>query len=294
MYVKASTNNPLGKRPWNATLQPGGLGAFFPNAEAGGFNSVLLDRDAANPGWKSWGAGLNSAPRIYYPPEVRKQYSTPRGQGLGVVTQAASIRTQVWPTFFPARAGGVVGPIITGVYSPAAPTVPNTPQSAPTLVANPTPPVLTPRNYFPFVAPVVATPAPGAPATQPNATPGIVQATTQSGTTVSVATSPVPASQPTGTPYVNNDGSIWVYATSSGQWTQAVPPGASTANTYTDTNGNVWSWTSTGWAISGSSATGVSGISSWLTSSSIISSIPNYWLVGGAVLVGVMMMKGKK
>ena len=221
---------------------------------------------------------------------MRRQYSTPRGQGLGAVAPAIPIATPIvrlpW--------GGVTLPIVTGVYSPAAPIVPNTPQGTPPIFANPTPPVPVPQNYIPTVAPVAGTPAAQAPATQPNTTPGITQATTASGTTVSVATSPVPASQPTGTPFVNNDGSIWVYATATGQWTEAVPPGASTANTYTDANGNVWSWGSTGWSMSGGSALSATGISSWLTSSSIISSVPNYWLVAGAGFVALMMMKGKK
>jgi hypothetical protein len=52
-YVRHSTNNPLGRKPWNAMLQPGGLGAFPPNAEAIGSPSVIVDRDAANRcGWK--------------------------------------------------------------------------------------------------------------------------------------------------------------------------------------------------------------------------------------------------
>ncbi|HWE00689.1 MAG TPA: hypothetical protein VG345_16675 [Bryobacteraceae bacterium] len=67
-------------------LRPGGLGAFFPNAMAISPPSVMIDRDAANPGWKSWGSGLNAAPRIYYPADAALQLRTNRGQGLGAGT----------------------------------------------------------------------------------------------------------------------------------------------------------------------------------------------------------------
>lgn len=103
MYTRASTANPLGRRDWNLVLRPGGLRAFFPNALALSTPSVMVDRDAANPGWKPWGAGLRTAPRIYYPADAALQLSVPRGQGLGRLgdpTEAINNQTIGVPQIF--------------------------------------------------------------------------------------------------------------------------------------------------------------------------------------------------
>jgi hypothetical protein len=68
-------------------LRPGGLGAFFPNAEAIGLPpGVIVDRDAAN-------GALAPVPRGYYPPDARLQYSVARRQGLGAANSNGSTRT---------------------------------------------------------------------------------------------------------------------------------------------------------------------------------------------------------
>lgn len=305
-YVKQSTNNPLGQRPWNAILQPGGLGApprstrrrglsaFFPNAEAIGPNSVMLDRDASNPGWKRGNNAGGSAlvPRIYYPPDVLKQHTTPRGQGLGNLINASDMMGPV-----PARPS-VFSQLWGQTSSGTTPPTPRFPWMQPPPAA----PAEAGASYVVSLDasgnPVYSVPPPGMVSTGTDAqgnpiygAPGITQATTASGAPVSVSTSLVPAGTSTASPYLASDGSIWVYGTATNSWVEAVPAGASTTSTYTDANGNVWTWNGTAWAIS--SASGLSSATSWLSASTVISGFPNYLIAGGAVLALFLVMKKK-
>jgi hypothetical protein len=341
-YYRNSTQNPLGWRPWRATLQPGGLGAFFPNTEALGAPSVMIDRDAANRGWKPPGGGLRLAPRIYYPADAAKQYTTARGQGLGDLgmnpaprwpggisivggpasaSQAISapVYTPASPTVTVGAGGGssVYRPIISWAYGygPAG-KVPVSPAAPPTLVSAPAQPAPPATQTQPtYQAPLMpTTPTSGLPASST----GITAATAPSGasvaqTTVSATSLPgqiVPASQPTSQPYTDSSGNVWTYNASTGMWQsatatplatslpgQVVPTSQPVSQPYTDANGNVWTYNpATGEWTSPTAGAGniFSSIGSWLTSSSLVSGVQNFWLVGGGAAVLILLLKKKK
>lgn len=269
-YVRTSTANPLGRKPWNAMLQPGGLGAFFPNAEAIGAPSVMVDRDAANPGgWKNAYYAGAPLPRIYYHPDAFRQYTTQRAQGLGAGHRGSAPVTSMPPTS--PTLPGYVHAIFSPAPAPVQPVialpsgyVPATPESSPsqtvtdpTTVPATTPPattnyVRTIRQFFHATTPSGAT---------------VVQSTgtatdTAAATDVSTAGTPVPAGYPTSQSYTDAAGNVWAY--SGGQW-QIID------------------------ASGGSSAV---SLSSWLTENTIWSAVPNWGvLLGGA---GVLWFLTKK
>src|ERR1700690_2456246 len=208
-YVRASTQNPLGFRPWRAMLQPGGLGAFFPNAEAIGQPSVMIDRDAGNPGWKP--GNVAPVPRIYYPPDAMLQFNTPRAQGLGAVLPTPIYKHITGPVIFDGWNAVSPQPVI--VNSPGTLTK-NNPPAAPT---NYVPVFVTrkPVSTFeiseqPPVVPTIAT------ATAPAPT-AVTSSTTASGATVQQPVSgPPPANYPTGQAYTDPAGNVWTFQGSAG------------------------------------------------------------------------------
>jgi hypothetical protein len=307
-YVRASTNNPLGRKPWNAILQQGGLGAFFPNAEALGSPSVMVDRDAANPrGWKNKSYAGAPVPRIYYAPDAYRQYTTQRAQGLGAVAVrhgGGVAAPRVTAPIVTAPIAPILSPVVRGRraislpagYHPAS-TAPNTGVTT-TSGASGAPAWNTNwwKNFF-GKTPATSQDADGNIYTQqPN---GTWTLSSQSGNSVSNAGTPVPAGYPTSQAYVDSAGNTWTYTSSGWQITTAagtssaaatvadssvVPAGYPTNETYTDAAGNVWSYEDGEWQIT-SSASG-SGVGSWLSESTLISSLPNYGtlLIGAGVL----------
>lgn len=254
-YIIHSTENPNGRKPWNAVLQPGGLGAYFPNAEGIGSPSVMIDRDAANPcGWKGEAWAGAPVPRGYYPPDARLQYITARGQGLGRLGTVPTIPIHASVNFDPGfnRVGSIpVGPFRLANTTPQNPSTSNV-STMPT-------------------APTAATPV-----VQPAAT--IIQATTPSGATVTQSTAPAvssglaTAAQVAGTP---------------------VPVGTSLGMIYTDSAGNQWEWNGTSWVIATAAST-TGSISSWLSQSNgVFTSLPNYVVFGGAALAAWFLLKKK-
>ena len=297
-YVRYSTANPLGHKPWNAILQPGGLGAFFPNVEAIGPNSVMVDRDAANPGgWKHAAYAGAPLPRIYYHPDAYRQYTTPRAQGLGAVAPTDTpINVAARTNFVPA---GPRVPFPSG-YVPAS-TAPN--DGVTTIEPTTGPATLTPGTGGDpmWRWPVFA-----------GGSPGVVQTTTPSGATVMQSTAPpatvntgtpVPTNFPTNQAYVDSSGNVWAFNSSSGTWQVAsaaaassvVPAGYPTTQTYTDSAGNVWAFSNGAWGIidaASSSSVSASSISTWLSESTIWSAVPNWGvLLGGA---GILWFLTKK
>jgi len=253
-FIKASTNNPLGHRPWNAILQPGGLGApprrrglsaFFPNAEAIGPNAVMVDRDASNPGWKRGNnsSGADLAPRVYYPPDALKQFTTARTQGLGDVSSTGAAPVGPMPARLPIFARMFHRPTETGASYVA--------------------------DIDASGNPVYTVPPPGQQQTgvdaqgNPvyNGAPQIIQATTESGAPVSVATSPVPAGTPT-------------------------------TSTYTDASGNVWAWNGSAWAIT-TAAASAGSLTSWLSGTNATTGLPNYAIAAGVAFALILVMKKK-
>jgi hypothetical protein len=300
-YVRYSTANPLGRKPWNAVLQPGGLGAFFPNAEAIGSPSVMVDRDAANPGgWKHAPYAGAPVPRAYYAPDAYRQYTTPRAQGLGAVAPV------VPHTNFVRAISRVLPP---GYM--AASTAPNDGVTT-------TEPTVSPI----FSTPATLTPGTGGdpigswPIFQRASWPAVVPATTASGGSVmqstgssgasaaastSTASTPVPSNFPTNQVYVDASGNVWAYNSTAGAWqietaaaaSSVVPAGYPTTQTYTDAAGNVWAYSDGAWGIiDAGSSSSASSITSWLSESTIWSAIPNWGvLVGGAGLLWFLTKK---
>jgi hypothetical protein len=293
-YVKHSTDNPLGHRPWNAMLQRGGLGAFFPNVEALGPSSVMMDRDASNRyGWKrAWYAGA-PVPHLYYPPDAQRQYTTPHRAGLGDATTV--------PTAGPYWGRRPVAPVIArtftgGSYQPANTNPPS--MSAPNAPIYEAP-------YYP-ASPVIANQG------------STVLATTPSGAQISQSTqntvipgTNVPVGWPTSSTYTDSSGNVWAFNTSSATWQLQsssssvvagtnVPVGWPTSSTYTDSSGNVWQYQAAlgTWTIIDAgtgAAASTSSITSWLTSQTIIAGLPNYLPLGGGLLaVWLLSGMGKK
>lgn len=276
-YVAHSTNNPNGLKPWNAVLQPGGLGAFFPNVEGIGSPSVIVDRDAANKvGWKGAEFAGAPVPRIYYPPDARLQYTTPRGMGAVAIVNPLQTRL-IGPA--PAAIRPVI--VLPGY------------QRAQTNLTNSSTSNVSTTPVAPTAASVSA------------AVPAITTATNSSGTTVAqqtgataaqVAGTSVPVGQPLTTPYVDSYGNTWLfngvtfYNASAQVAGTPVPVGTSTTTTYTDASGNVWTWNGAAWTSA--TAASASG-SSWLESETIIGSVPNYAVLAGAGVVLWFLMKKK-
>lgn len=316
-YVKTSTENPLGHKPWHATLQPGGLGklmgAFFPNAEALGPNSVMVDRDAGNPnGWKGAPFAGAPIPRAYYPPDARLQYLTPRGQGLGAVLAHSAA--------LPLSTSHIAS---TPIVKSAAPIIsvaqPIVAGATPVIVARPTPVTVgTPGYVVAPTAPLnhstsnVGT-TPGAPVTAgaPFHPPTSVTVTTPSGSTITqsvgstaaqVSGTPVPVGTALSAHYSDSSGNVWLFNGTT--WYNAtaqvagtpVPLGTSTTTTYTDAGGNVWTFNGSVWAsptvASGSSISNYF-TTGWLESNTIFSAVPNYVTIAGAGLLAYLMFKKK-
>jgi hypothetical protein len=287
-YVRYSTANPLGRKPWNAILQPGGLGAFFPNVEAIGAPSVMVDRDAANScGWKGAHYAGAPVPRAYYAPDAYRQYTTPRAQGLGAV--AVAPHTNFIRSLLPAG------------YVPAS--------TAPNDGVTTTEPTVSPI----FASPTLA-PGGGDPIFTGgffNTSPPVVQTTTPSGGTVMQSTAPVaavntgtpvPVNFPTNQVYVDSSGNVWAYNATAGAWqietaaaaSSVVPAGYPTTQTYTDAAGNVWAYSDGAWSIidAASGSSSASSITSWLTESTIWSAIPNWGVLAGGA--GILWFLTKK
>lgn len=75
-----------------------------------------------------------------------------------------------------------------------------------------------------------------------------------------------------------------------------VPVGYPTNQAYTDSSGNIWTYTATGgWQITGTSSSPATAnnwaasITSWLNEQTIISGISNFWVVGGAAAIGLVL-----
>jgi hypothetical protein len=119
--------------------------------------------------------------------------------------------------------------------------------------------------------------------------------------------SPVPAGYPTNMLYTYTDGSVWQYNAASGGWieiqgpssttsalsTSGVPVGTSTAAPYTDAQGNVWTYNPTTgqWAISSvASTSGYQSILDWLSTSTLISGVPNWIIAAGAGFAAIKLM----
>lgn len=132
-------------------------------------------------------------------------------------------------------------------------------------------------------------------------TGGKVTSTSSTSTTGTTATttasSPVPSTQPTNQPYVDSDGNIWTYNTTTGQWqitgNVSSALSESEASQYAAAAGAP-SVPSGGGAGGGSSSGGYEAILSWLDSDSLLGSgIKNFWIVGAAV-VGVYVLKNRE
>lgn len=257
-YIIHSTQNPLGRKPWNALLQPGGLGkymgAFFPNAEAIGQPSLIIDRDAANPGgWKGKAFAGAPIPRNYYPPDARLQYTANRGQSMG--------RLGVAPVFalHAANGGFNSGALPAGIYRANT-----TPQNSSTSNVGTSP-----------VAPVWA----GNRAW--NMQPTVIPVTTASGATVMQSTQPAATVAASG------------LATAAQVSGTPVPVGTSLGALYTDASGNVWGWNGTSWVVTSAAAASTASVGDWLSESTIISSLPNYAVAGGGLLLAWLLFKKK-
>jgi hypothetical protein len=292
-YVKHSTNNPLGRKPWDAMLQPGGLGAFFPNAEGIGSPSVMVDRDSANPSGFSgchWSSGA-PVPRAYYPPDAHIQLHTPRGIGLG-----ALVHSTVLPRVgAPARTGLTLMPVTrtNGPFIPA-----NTTPTA----GNPIFQTVTPAKTTPVTSSTQPTQYSTMPATTTYTTPSgaTVQhaASGPTSTAAQVSGTPVPVGTPTTGAYTDSSNNVWLFNGTT--WYNAsaqvagtpVPVGTSTTTSYTDSSGNVWTFNGTVWTSPTVSSSSASSITSWLESSSIWSAVPNWAIFAGAV--GIYLMVKKK
>lgn len=280
-YVKTSTANPLGRKPWDAILQPGGLGAFFPNAQAIGTPSLIVDRDAGNVGgWKGAAYAGAPVPRVYYPPDARLQFRN--GAGLGAFAIHSGIvganppRAITPSTVTP---GSLIWARTEPVYQSTSnvSTAPAAPVSASTVVPSST------------------TPA------------GITALTTASGATVHQQTgstaaqtsgTPVPVGQPVTQAYTDSSGNTWLfngitwYNASAQVAGTPVPVGTSTTTTFTDSSGNVWTFNGSTWT-SATAAASATSASSWFTESTIFSALPNYVVLGGAGLLAYLMFRKK-
>lgn len=119
--------------------------------------------------------------------------------------------------------------------------------------------------------------------------------------------SPVPAGYPTNLLYTYTDGSVWQYSASIGGWTEiqgpsttttaltssGVPVGTPTTAPYTDSAGNVWTYNPTTgqWAISvPASTSGYQSILNWLSTSTLISGVPNWIIAAGAGFAAIKLM----
>lgn len=256
-YIIHSTQNPLGRKPWNAMLQPGGLGkymgAFFPNAEAIGQPSVIVDRDAANPGgWKGKSFAGAPVPRIYYPPDARLQYRAV-GSGMGRLGAMAPTLVHAGSNALPA-----------GIYFARTEPV-NT--STSNVSTSPVAPVWSYRGGY-------------------NAQPTVIPVTTASGAQVMQSTAPATAAATVADPSV---------ATAAQVSGTPVPVGTSLGAVYTDASGNQWAWNGTAWVISSAATAAAStgSIGDWLSESTIISSLPNYAVAGGGLLLAYLFLKKK-
>jgi hypothetical protein len=129
---------------------------------------------------------------------------------------------------------------------------------------------------------------------------------TTPGTSLSAAAQPY-----LGQTYQDPSGNIYTYGSAGWQLTQpaasgSVPttaaqstPASATGfpsnpvigQTYTDSAGNVWTYGSSGWTETTPAA---SSGASWFTDSTLISGVPNYWLVAGGGLLLILLMKGKR
>jgi hypothetical protein len=228
-------------------------------------------------------------PRVYYPPDARLQYRTPRAQGLG--------RLGAQPTYMPLRPS-----IISQLWG-------NNPSGLPgSLVAANTAPQNPSTNN---VSPVPVAPTSFAAGTF-YTTPATVQVSLPSGATVTQSTSsgstaaqvsgtPVPVGQPVASPYTDSSGNVWLFNGTT--WYNAsaqvagtpVPVGTSTTSTYTDSSGNVWTFNGTVWASPTAASTATSLLSgTWWESNTIISAIPNWVTIGGAAFALWMLTRGKR
>jgi hypothetical protein len=130
---------------------------------------------------------------------------------------------------------------------------------------------------------------------------------TASGTVV--PPSPVPAGYPTNMLYTYTDGSVWQYSASIGGWTEiqapstttsmltstGVPTGTPTTAPYTDSAGNVWTYNPTTgqWAISvpaSAASSGYQSILDWLSTSTLITGVPNWIIAAGAGFAAIKLM----
>jgi hypothetical protein len=135
--------------------------------------------------------------------------------------------------------------------------------------------------------------------------PSTTASTTASGAVVPY--SPVPAGYPTNMLYTYTDGSVWQYNASIGGWTEiqapstttsmltssGVPTGTPTTAPYTDSAGNVWTYNPTTgqWAISvPASSSGYQSILDWLSTSTLISGVPNWIIAAGAGFAAIKLM----
>lgn len=126
-------------------------------------------------------------------------------------------------------------------------------------------------------------------ATSPGNTSGV--ALTSGAASTEQPGTPVPVNWPTSQSYTDSSGYIWTYTPAAGWQVTGIAQGSAAAST---TSPSTPAATAAGTTVSVSSGFDISDLTTWLQESTIFSPVPNFFVVAGAGVLALMLMKGKR
>ncbi len=266
-YTGYSTTHPIyaGLHGLGAVAYPGS--PSYPNALPGGIQDPIIVRGF-------WGIGSNPTPVI-------------------PASGAAAGSTTTTPT--PTSTTPVAQPSAPHIVRHMWGRMPQ-PSGAPSNPAQGQTYTDTAGNVWTFSGTVWTLTSPGAsmqttptPQTSSTTPPATGVAITSGAATTAQAGTPVPVNWPTTQTYTDSSGNIWGYE--SGAWQIISYVAGSAAATQASTLAAATGTTTGGVSVSTTTSDWMASLTAFLQGSTIINGVQNFWLVGGAGVVALLLMR---